>query len=212
MYLLPVLLDGLFTGLLLQFAIGPVFFFLLNLSFQRTIIDGFAAVAAVTIVDYIYIALAILGVGKLLEKKKNARIFSIVSSLVLIFFGVMMILTGIGNTHGLMACKKENTDIVNSFLSAFLLTISNPLTIIFWTTLFATRAIERNYQKNQLICFGVAAGLATVIFLGAAVSIFTLLKSSIPTIYVILINVFVGIVLMFYATKRLVKAFKNPAY
>ena len=209
MYLLPVLLDGLSTGLLLQFAVGPVFFFLLNLSLQRTIIDGFAAVVAVTIVDYLYIALAVLGVGKLLEKKNIARMFGIVSSFVLIFFGVMMIRSGIGNAPGPMACNKETTDMANSFLSAFMLTIANPLTIVFWTTLFATKAIERNYRKNQLICFGLAAGLATVLFLGSAVSVFSILKTKIPTTYVIVTNVIVGIVLIAYATLRLAKAFKN---
>ena len=62
--------NGLMTGLLLQLALGPVFFFIINLTLQRTILDGLIAVIAVTIVDYIYITLAILGIGSLLKKKK----------------------------------------------------------------------------------------------------------------------------------------------
>ena len=49
--------NGLVTGLFLQLAIGPVFFFIVNLSLQKTIWDGLTAVLAVTIVDYTAITL-----------------------------------------------------------------------------------------------------------------------------------------------------------
>lgn len=62
--------NGLITGLLLQLAVGPVFFFIINLTIQKTVIDGLAAVMAVTIVDYFYITLSIIGVGTMLEKRR----------------------------------------------------------------------------------------------------------------------------------------------
>ena len=83
--------NGLATGLVLQLAIGPVFFFIANLTLQGTIFNGLAGVFAVTIVDYFYITLAILGVGKLLENKKVKKIFGVVSSIVLAVFGVIII-------------------------------------------------------------------------------------------------------------------------
>lgn len=66
--------NGLLTGLILQLAVGPVFFFIINLTLQKTLLDGIVGVSAVTLVDYFYITLAIVGVGKLLENnrfKKN---------------------------------------------------------------------------------------------------------------------------------------------
>ena len=54
--MLSIILDGSIVGLLLQIAIGPVFFFILNISMQNTVVDGLFSVVAVTIVDYIYIA------------------------------------------------------------------------------------------------------------------------------------------------------------
>jgi len=36
--------NGLATGLILQLAIGPVFFFIINLSLQRSLIDGLVGV------------------------------------------------------------------------------------------------------------------------------------------------------------------------
>ena len=71
---------------ILQIAIGPVFFFILNICLQRSVIDGLFAVAAVTLVDYFFIALAVLGVGKLLEKPKIKFALGISSSIILILF------------------------------------------------------------------------------------------------------------------------------
>lgn len=72
-----VLINGFSTGLLLQLAIGPVFFFIINLSLQRTILDGLCAVSAVTNVDYIYILLAAAGVGRLFEDPKTKKILGV---------------------------------------------------------------------------------------------------------------------------------------
>lgn len=200
-----VMLDGFLTGLILQIAIGPVFFFILNISLQKSVIDGLIAVIAVTLVDYIFITLAVLGVGKLLEKDKIKLTLGIISSCVLILFGIMMILSisssnQIGNPNNLIG-----SDYISSFLSTFLLTISSPLTIVFWTSLFAAKAIERGYASNQLLFFGMAAGLATPFFLGSSVILFSVIRASIPLALLKILNAAVGLLLMIYGMIRLYK-------
>lgn len=204
-----VFISGLSTGLLLQLAIGPVFFFILNTSLQRTVMDGLFSVLAVTIVDYLYITLAVFGVGKLLEKQKVKKILGFISSLVLIIFGVMMLFS-IGKMLGNHVMEGPVTsDYLSSFLSAFFLTVSSPLTILFWTSLFATKAIENSYTRKQLIIFGLSAGFATLSFLGSAVIVFSLLKSSIPLILVRTLNLIVGFILIIYGIMRFAKVSKD---
>jgi threonine/homoserine/homoserine lactone efflux protein len=204
-----ILLDGFTVGLLLQVAIGPVFFFILNTSIQRTVVDGLFAVAAVTLVDYIYIALAILGVGQLLEKPRSKYVLGLVSSLVLVLFGVMMIVS-INKTPVSDAPDAAVTsNYLASFGSAFMLTISSPLTIVFWTSLFATKAIEKGYSKRELVPFGFAAGLATLTFLGLSVTLLSLVKASIPMVVIGVLNVIVGALLIAYGIIRLVKTYRT---
>jgi len=200
-----IMLNGFLTGLILQIAIGPVFFYILNLSLQRTVTDGLFAVLAVTIVDYIFIALAVLGVGKLLEKHRIKFILGIISSLVLILFGAIMILSinrssGISNPNVLV-----ESNYTASFISAFLLTISSPLTIVFWTSLFAAKAIENGYAQMELVFFGAAAGLATLLFLGASVTLLSIFRASIPLTLLGVLNSAVGSLLIIYGTIRLYK-------
>lgn len=203
--MVSVLINGFLTGLLLQIAIGPVFFFILNISLQRTIIDGLIAVSAVTVVDYIFIIFAVLGVGKLLEKPRTKTILGIVSSIVLILFGIAMILSVQHTTPGNSATPSIEPDYISSFISTFLLTISSPLTIVFWTSLFATKAIEKEYNKKQLNAFGIAAGSATFVFLGFSVLLFSMFRASIPIVLLNLLNIAVGWLLIIYGVIRLSK-------
>lgn len=207
-YLMRIFRNGLSTGLLLQFAIGPVFFFIVNLTIQRTILDGFVAVLAVTIVDYIYITLAILGVGKLLENKKIKKIFGVISSVVLVIFGWIIIKGAIGS-GGATGTNATSLNLFGSFVSVFVLTISSPLTIVFFTSLFAAKAVELNYTKQELLIFGLSTGLATFIFLGASVILFSIIGGAIPATLIKLLNIFVGLALIGYGIVRLVKIIQN---
>ncbi|OGG69826.1 hypothetical protein A3F27_00810 [Candidatus Kaiserbacteria bacterium RIFCSPHIGHO2_12_FULL_53_13] len=196
--------NGLATGLVLQLAVGPVFFFITNLTLQGTIFNGLAGVLAVTIVDYFYITLAILGVGKLLENKKVKKIFGIASSIVLVVFGLIIIKDITGGASSTTSIASMT--LISSFVSVFLLTISSPMTIVFFTSLFTAKALEYNYQKKELIIFGLGTGFATLLFMGLSTIIFSLIKGSIPVLLIQILNLAVGCLLIGYGGIRLVKS------
>lgn len=196
--------NGLLTGLTLQLAIGPVFFFITNLALQKTIADGLAGVVAVTLVDYLYICLAIFGIGKLLKHKKVKKGFGIVSSIVLMIFGFLILKGAItsGNTTTMLTTAST---IFNSFTSVFFLTISSPMTIVFFTSLFTAKAVEHNYTKKELVRFGLGTGSATFLFMGMSVILFSLIKGTVPLLLIQILNGLVGFLLIGYGGSRLWK-------
>ncbi len=197
--------NWLLTGLILQLAIGPVFFFIMNLTLQRTIYDGLVGVIAVTIVDYLYITLAIFGVGKLLENKKIKKIFGIISSIVLMIFGIIIIKNIRVNISTVI--NIQSTNLLWSFISIFLLTISSPMTIVFFTSLFTAKAVEYNYKKQELMIFGISTWLATLIFMWSSVVLFSLVKGNIPVIMIQIANILVWCLLIGYGGIRLRKMY-----
>lgn len=200
--------NWLITWLLLQLAIGPVFFFIINLTLQRTILDWLVAVTAVTIVDYFYITLAVLGIGKLLQKKKFKKIFWIISSIVLITFGIIIIKNILGWAVSTII-DINSTNLLTSFTSVFLLTISSPMTIVWYTSLFTAKAVEYNYAKRELIIFGLSVGLATLIFMGTSVILFSLIKGTIPITITQILNWIVWWILIIYGWIRLWKIYSK---
>lgn len=196
--------NGLLTGLVLQLAIGPVFFYIINLTLQKTTLDGLVAVVGVTLGDYVYITLAILGIGELLKKEKTKKIFGIISSVVLILFGIFII----KNILDINISNSVNINSVNlfsSFISTFILTISSPLTIVLFTSLFASKVIEYKYTKKELFIFGLSTGLATFIFMGSSVILFSLVKGSISVVLIQIMNLIVGGLLIGYGGIRFIK-------
>lgn len=198
------IINGLVTGLTLQLAIGPVFFFIVNLTLQKTIFDGLAGVFGVTLADYTYIFLAIFGIGQLLKHQMYKRVFGIISPVVLIMFG-LIILKGAITATSVGALEPSASNILVSFISVFLLTISSPLTIVLFTSLFAVKAMEYKYTKYQLFLFGLGTGFATFLFMGSSVIVFTSIKGAVPIVLIKILNSLVGILLVVYGGLRLYK-------
>ena len=200
--------NGLATGLVLQLAIGPVFFFIINLALQRSVFDGLVGTLAVTIVDYFYITLAIFGIGKLLENIKVKKVFGIISSIVLIIFGIFII-KGIVNSGISTSAITNSTNLFSSFASVFFLTISSPMTIVFFTSIFTAKALEYSYTKKELLLFGFGTGLATLLFMGTSVILFSLIKGGVPVLLIQILNIIVGCLLIGYGGIRLLKIYKK---
>jgi threonine/homoserine/homoserine lactone efflux protein len=204
-----VFADGLSTGMLLQFALGPVFFLILNITVRRTPFDGLFAVLAVAIADYIYIILALFGAGKILENRKYKKISGIAGSLILIILGMIIIFSQFQSGQNLTEKPGTYSDYYDSFIKAFILTISNPVTVVFWTGIFSTKALEKQYSKRETAVFGVSAGTATLLFLGFVVVLFSLVKASIPSVIIYGSNYIVGAVITAYGIIRIIKLLRN---
>ena len=197
--------EGFLTGMILQLAIGPVFFYLLGITMASGFFSGLSGVAAVTAADYLYIALSILGIGKLLENEKSKRIFSIGSSIILVGFGVQFLFSAVSSESAHIGSAVQSWTPVTSFVSCFLLTISSPLTILFWGSMFSAKATEHQYDKSQLVSFAIGAGLSTLTFLTLAMFVLSLFRTAIPNWAIEVLNILVGVVLLAYGITRTVK-------
>jgi threonine/homoserine/homoserine lactone efflux protein len=197
-----VLINGLLTGLFLQLAIGPVFFFISRIALQSNFSNALAGILAVTLVDYIYIALSILGLGKIMENEKAKKISGIIGSVALMIFGTSILI------HAFAVRESANDPTgtiitpLGSFVSCFILTLSSPLTIVFWSSIFTTKVLENGYDKKQVMVFGLGSGASTFIFLATAMFILSLVRSGIPDMVVSWLNVVVGALLVAYGVKR----------
>ena len=158
------LINGLLFGLMLQLAVGPTCLYLLNISLSNSFITAFYGIIAVILVDAFYIILAILGISKFLNNTR-IKLFKVFGGLILIIFALTMILS----YFNLNIIPKFHPDGIisqnNVFFSAALLTLSNPLTIIFWSGIFTSKIIGNNYSTHDLILFSTGCLTATLLFL-----------------------------------------------
>lgn len=200
-------LNGLKFGLLLQIAVGPMCLMVFNTAKNVGFVVALSLVLAITLVDAFYIILASIGVSKLLEKEKVKKTFKIFGAIVLIVFGINIILNvfGINIIPGLNL-KPSSTNI---FVQGLVLTLSNPITIIFWGSVLTTKIIDDKLGRNELIVFSIGLVSATLFFLSLVAILGTILSNFIPDNISNILNIAVGILIIVFGIKLLTKKESN---
>lgn len=196
-------IEGLKFGLLLQFAVGPMCLMVFNTAKNSGFLIAFSLVIAITLVDAFYIALAAIGASKILENKKVNKVFKIIGSAVLILFGANIILNVFGiNILPGMNLKVNTTNI---FIQGLILTLSNPITIIFWGSVLTTKIIEDNLKRKELLIFSLGLVSATLFFLSLVSISGVILSNFISNFISNILNVLVGILIIYFGIKLLIK-------
>lgn len=195
--------DGLKFGMLLQLAVGPMCLMVFNTAKNVSFLVALSLVLAIALVDAFYILLSGLGASKLLDNKKTKTIFKIVGSLVLIIFGLNIILNvfNINLIPGLNL--KPNT--TNIFIQGLILTLSNPITIVFWGSVLTTKIIDDKLKKKELVIFSIGLVSSTLFFLSFVALLGTVLSGFIPESISNILNIIVGLLIILFGIKMLVK-------
>ncbi len=199
---MPMIIKGFRFGLLLQIAIGPVCIYVIKTAVQSGIPAAEAAVAAATIVDAVFVALAILGIGALLDRPHVKGVLKYLGALVLLYFGAGIILGsfGVSIIPGL-GDLGSSIKTSSAFVTSFVLTASSPLTILFWTGVFASKMTNEGYSKKDMALFGTGSVLTTLTFLGTAALFAGMLQPVMTPAVINVMNAAVGVVLILFAAK-----------
>lgn len=194
--------EGLKFGLLLQLAVGPMCLMVFNTAQNTGFLVALSLVIAIALVDAFYILLASLGASKLLGNKKVEKTVKIIGSIVLMLFGLNIILNvfGINVIPGLNL--KPNSS--SAFIQGIVLTLSNPITIVFWGSVLTTKIIEEKFKKKELAIFSVGLVSATLIFLTIVAVLGMILSNFIPDMISKILNVVVGLVIIGFGIKLVI--------
>lgn len=194
---------GFRFGLMLQFAIGPVCLYVLKVAAESGTYPAISAVVAATIVDGLFATLAILGIGPLLDKPKAKNVLRRLGTLILLYFGSGIVLSVIGINIIPFIGDVALTNTSSAFTTGLILTAANPLTILFWAGVFATKISQGKNDKRNIVLFAFGSVSSTIVFLGvlsfAAGSTRPLLTHSV----ILTMNIFVGAALLVFAVKML---------
>ncbi len=194
--------KGFRFGLLLQAAIGPVFLLVMNTAMQSGRGAALAVALAATLVDALFVSLAILGLGKLLENPDAQRVLKGFGTVVLAYFGLGMLLGSFG-IHIIPGFGNllQQVAVTNAFLYGLVLTASSPLTILFWTGVFATRLSGGQHSRRDMVLFGAGAVTTTFVCLGLVAVVGGLLAPVMSQEVTRWLNVLVGGLLIGFALR-----------
>jgi threonine/homoserine/homoserine lactone efflux protein len=134
-------LSGLGIGVVVAAQVGPVTLLIVRTVLRggRAVAVGLAMAAAVALVDLLYAAVGLAGVGRLLADAPLRLAFGLVSAAILMTIGIRTASDGVRARVGLETAD----DVVEphrAFVTAVAATALNPLTIALWTVSFPAAA------------------------------------------------------------------------
>lgn len=207
--------KGFRFGMVLQLAVGPISLYVFKIAGSLGFLQALLAVAAVTIVDALFILLAILGCTAFLERGNNRFWLQIIGAVLMAFFGIATVLD-VFDISILPGFSTNALTGAGPFISAFLLTAANPLTILFWAGVLTARLSEFSTNGKgrtgtpEMLLFGLGAVISTLVCMTIIAGIGGVSRSFLPTIAIAGLNLLVGLVLIAFAVKMALQS-RNKA-
>ena len=201
-----MIIKGFRFGMILQLAVGPVCLFIFQTAVSSGALIALLGVAGVSLVDGAFIIAAILGLGVILnDNEQIKKVIKLFGAVILTLFGSSTIL-GVVGVNILPSLSLSGVQTVeNVFTKTMLLTLSNPLTILFWAGVFSSRVAEENMNKNDMYQFGLGAVMSTVLFLSSIAILGNFVNVFLGENLVNVLNILVGCVLIGFGIKSLLK-------
>lgn len=148
--------HGLAIGLGTAFFTGPVFFTLLKNTLQYGRHAGLAVALGILLSDLLVLILCLAFANAFLQDILDHQYSSKASSLLLLFFGVLFILTNPKTSDDKVATTKGN--LISAFIQGFLVNFVNPFVFVLWLGFIA---LSESYEGNLQYLFfaGILCGV-----------------------------------------------------
>lgn len=192
-----IFLSYVFLGLSLSAPMGPINAAQLEKGIRSGFFHAWILGIGALLADVIYMALIYLGVIHFLEKDIIKLFLWSFGAFVLIYTGI----ESVKNANQISISNTRNDDsIIKSFFSGFFMSLSNPLTILFWFGIFGSILAKAasSYNKEQLLLYSFGTILGIFIWDITMASTSSIFRKILNTRILSLITVISGISLIIY--------------
>lgn len=213
--ILYTFLKGFVFGVTMAAIPGPIFFLIIQRTLAEGILTGiFCSLGAIT-ADAFYALLAAVGLSFITQFLLDYQsLITLAGSFFLFYLGISTFYskqkakTAVDAEAGAKAAEVKDKSLIGAWLSTFLLTIANPVTIVSYCIIFAGLGLaeHQNYSAVFSMISGVILGAASVV---AALIVFLYhfrQKLSISTISKI--NKVAGIILIAFSVTAFLRGMK----
>ncbi len=169
MFYLEFFLKGLLIGVIVSVPMGPIGVLLVQKTVNKGRALGFVSGLGAATADTFYAIVAAFGVTFITNfLNKNQIAFQAVGVLVLLFLGFRMVFNNPIKQYKYYRASRKKRNAVKDYFSVFFLTISNPLTILFFGAAFAMLGLLSTVNgeiNNFLLVVGIFFGASLWWFL-----------------------------------------------
>ncbi len=198
-------IQGILIGLFVSIPMGPIGVLCLQRTLQQGRLSGFISGLGAATADTVFASIAGLGLTMVSDFfQDHQKYIMLVGAVLLIFLGLRMFFRN--TIKQARAIKYKQSNLVTDFVSVFALTITNPITIVFYGFVFATFGmVQDNFLSLGSILVGIFCGAISVWFLlSTLVNIF---RKYFRLRIIFYINKIAGIIIMIFGLFAIYSAF-----
>jgi threonine/homoserine/homoserine lactone efflux protein len=196
--------QGLGFGLILQISVGPVCVAVLHKGLTQGFRHAWAMVWGAALVDTFYILLSVAGVSALLQIGPARAIVGAAGALLLLYFGIRYLRAPAATARPENAAESP----FKSFTFGLGLTLTNPLTILFWAGVLGAMMSTHTFdQAGGVVYFAAGCVAATLLFLTAVALAGHYLERVLSDRLSLWLNRLVGLFLIGFAVKLAIDLF-----
>lgn len=144
------LAEGIISGIILSFMIGPIFFGLLHTSIHKGFRKAILYASGVACSDTFFILITYFGIAGFMKDHSFRNIMTLIGGIIMSGFGIYYLIKKTPNTIEIEKKKKESSN-SNLWLKGFMLNVVNPSVFLFWISMVSLASI--NYHNNSLYIF-----------------------------------------------------------
>jgi threonine/homoserine/homoserine lactone efflux protein len=204
---MEIILNGVVSGIVLAFLIGPVFFSILQTSIERGFWSGFFVAVGVSASDAMYITLTYLGVYQLFDNGNFREYLAYFGGGVLLLFGLYYLFV---KSRKIQIYDGERTDTHNPYklmLKGFVINGLSPMVLLFWlgTVVGATTKFGYETPAEAIPYF---AAIVTTVFLTDVLKakLSDRLRLVITPGFIRTLNIIVGVVMVIFGGRLIAMA------
>lgn len=153
------LIKGLGFGILVSAPLGPLGVLCIQRTINKGFLSGFVSGFGAAMADLIYASIAGLGISIIADFiEAQQSIIRAVGGIVVLVLGVLIF-----NSNPVKQLRKQKTQkssYIGDFISSFLITITNPLTVVFFGAVFTGVGLNHtdSLEPVVLILLGIFIG------------------------------------------------------
>jgi threonine/homoserine/homoserine lactone efflux protein len=162
-WFVSIFLSYIFLGLSLAAPIGPINAAQLDKGLKNGFFHSWFVGLGAMAADAIYMILVYLGFVQFLEIPVVKLFLWLFGFFVLVYTGVESIVGAGTIVH---TSTRRNEPLIRSFLSGFIMSLSNPLSILFWLGIYGSVLAKTitNYSTDQLLLYSGAIFIGLLIW------------------------------------------------
>jgi len=205
---LELILSGIKWGILVSIPMGPIGVLCVQRTLNNGRLAGFISGLGAAFADTFFATIAGLGLSFIINFFEKQQVYLLISGgMLLIGLGIKIFIT---DTIEQFRQKQKKRSIAADFISVFFLTLSNPLTILFFGVVFAGLDLIDKENTNSIysVLLGIFSG--ALLWWFTLSSVVSLLKNRFRLRWLWWFNKIAGIIIVVFGIVVSISVFYNP--